>query len=143
MQKQLRPPQKERARKAYRILSFLSISVNQRVFLSLYAFEIGRFATQLHVIIDEFGNYRVFTVGQDKSHFPIFLSDDGHHAEVIDIDIRCAKEIVERMNEDVPLVVFDAKLSVFLKHFMEFDVFFLDALQIGTIFRGLFIIWCQ
>lgn len=127
----------ERAQKACWLLSFLSISVNQCMFFPLNGLEVRWFTAQLHVIINEFGNYGVFSIGQNKSHFPILLCDDRHHAEVIDIDVGRAEKIVKRVNEDVSFMVFDAKLPVFLKHFVEFDVFLLDALQVSYNLSGI------
>jgi len=51
----------ERAQKACWLLSFLSISVNQRMFFPLNGLEVRWFTAQLHVIINEFGNYGVFS----------------------------------------------------------------------------------
>ena len=57
-------------------------------------FKVRWFGTELHIIVNEFGDDGVFSVGQNESHLFILLCNDGHEAQVVDIDIGRAQEVV-------------------------------------------------
>ena len=78
----------------FHFCALCAVTIDENMFAAYDSFKVRWFGTELHIIVNEFGNDRVFSVGQNESHLFILLGNDGHEAQVVDIDIGRAQEVV-------------------------------------------------
>ena len=78
----------------FHFCALCAVTIDENMFAADDPFKVRWFGTELHVIVNEFGDDGVFSVGQNESHLFILLGNDGHEAQVVDIDIGRAQEVV-------------------------------------------------
>ena len=78
----------------FHFCALCAITIDENMFAADDPFKVRWFGTELHIIVNEFGDDSVFSVGQNESHLFILLCNDGHEAQVVDIDIGRAQEVV-------------------------------------------------
>ena len=92
--------------------------VNEPGLALLRGLKIRILITQTYLIVDEVCHNGVLAIGQHKPHLAILLGYDGHHAQIVYVDIASTQKIIDGREKYLPLMVSHSKLAILLKYLM-------------------------